>query len=374
MKNTNIFTTVFSFFMLSALPLAAQISITFSDINSYYTIGNVLTTQFDEDFDSDVFNTFMYNIGQTGGGNTWDFQSVELLGSEDQMVIAPGDAFNPEAFPDANFVTKIEFSDDEGSGSIFNFMHITNNQLSTLGSTGEFQSDDGDFQNIGTYSPTRPIYNFPISFEDDWSYTGTFTSQTIFGGMNLPATPSTVERSAVVDAFGTLILPNGKSAQAIRIREVSTISTEVVPGFPTSTTDVSFTFITKDGDILTIDAEETGMDIPSQGTIEGNLSWTSTNAASSVRDINAWGFQLNEIQPNPAQEQAQLQYYLPEAEQVKVLLFDQYGKLVRTLQQGQQVAGDHIFTFDVEELASGVYYTSLLARGGVITKKLLVQR
>ncbi|MEO0339428.1 MAG: T9SS type A sorting domain-containing protein, partial [Bacteroidota bacterium] len=146
------------------------------------------------------------------------------------------------------------------------------------------------------------------------------------------------------------------------------------PGFPTSTTDVTYTFISKDGEVLSIDTEETGMDIPTQGNVQGNLSWTSTNTASSVRNLNVLGFQLEEIQPNPVQDQAQVQYFLPEADQIKVLLFDQHGKLIRTLQNGKQLAGDHVLYFELDGLANGVYYTSLLAKGGVLTKRLVVQK
>ena len=110
------------------------------------------------------------------------------------------------------------------------------------------------------------------------------------------------------------------------------------------------------------------------GTVTGSLQWNSSSAVSSTRDLEASGFELAELAPNPVTQDTRISYTLPEAENIRISLFDIQGKLVKSLYNGRQASGLHQLPLAVDDLPSGQYYLSLIARGGVITKKVVVAK
>jgi hypothetical protein len=52
------------------------------------------------------------------------------------------------------------------------------------------------------------------------------------------------------------------------------------------------------------------------------------------------------VRPNPFTAQTEVRYRLPEAGSVTLRIYDAQGRLVRTLQEGQQSAGEHLIVWD----------------------------
>lgn len=63
--------------------------------------------------------------------------------------------------------------------------------------------------------------------------------------------------------------------------------------------------------------------------------------------------------PNPTEKSMNMEFELEQAGNIKIVLFDQNGKTVRNLYEGQQSAGMQQFSFDVSALKTGVYYFEL---------------
>ncbi|WP_022836825.1 T9SS type A sorting domain-containing protein [Salisaeta longa] len=76
--------------------------------------------------------------------------------------------------------------------------------------------------------------------------------------------------------------------------------------------------------------------------------------------------------PNPARSVATLEYTLPEARPVQLVVYDVLGREVVRLVDGQQTAGRHQVQPPVERLASGMYFVRLRAGDRLLTRKLVI--
>ncbi|WP_340106197.1 BspA family leucine-rich repeat surface protein [Rhodohalobacter sp. 8-1] len=83
-------------------------------------------------------------------------------------------------------------------------------------------------------------------------------------------------------------------------------------------------------------------------------------------------FSLNQNYPNPFNPTTQINFDLPEAGEVKVVIFDLTGRAVRTLVNRNLSAGSHQVMFDASQLSSGVYLYRLLAPGFTSTRKMML--
>lgn len=129
-----------------------------------------------------------------------------------------------------------------------------------------------------------------------------------------------------------------------------------------------------------------------------DLSWEewSDNTWHSFLDANNWGLDLDmfilaivdqnvgvneyyngikmtQNYPNPAVGSTTINYELQNASENVVLnVYDMTGKLVKSVDQGNQAAGAYSINLGVNELAAGDYIFSLSANGQNLTKKMTV--
>lgn len=76
--------------------------------------------------------------------------------------------------------------------------------------------------------------------------------------------------------------------------------------------------------------------------------------------------------PNPFNPTTTLHYYLPEAANVRLTIYNILGRKVRDLVDARQSAGNHSIQFNAEHLASGTYFYQLHAGATVKTGKLML--
>ncbi len=80
-----------------------------------------------------------------------------------------------------------------------------------------------------------------------------------------------------------------------------------------------------------------------------------------------------QIFPNPFVHQTSVEYYLPEAGTVSLLINDLRGRMVHQLQRGiKQKAGWHRLSLNLPQLESGIYLLVLQSDHALITEKLLL--
>jgi hypothetical protein len=78
--------------------------------------------------------------------------------------------------------------------------------------------------------------------------------------------------------------------------------------------------------------------------------------------------------PNPFRQQATVEYALPEAQEVRLVLYDVLGREVAVLENGRKDAGHHTVRLNADQLASGVYFGRLKAGNKQLTQKITVVR
>jgi len=83
-------------------------------------------------------------------------------------------------------------------------------------------------------------------------------------------------------------------------------------------------------------------------------------------------FFLFQNYPNPFNPTTVISYQLPANIFVTLRVYDELGRLVKTLREETQAVGTHSVTFDASSLSSGVYFYRLTAGNFFDTKKLLV--
>jgi flagellar hook assembly protein FlgD len=67
-------------------------------------------------------------------------------------------------------------------------------------------------------------------------------------------------------------------------------------------------------------------------------------------------------------------YSLPEAAQVKVVVYNTLGQVVAELVDRNQEAGHHVVTWDAGDMASGVYFYRIEANDFTATRRMVLMK
>jgi len=73
------------------------------------------------------------------------------------------------------------------------------------------------------------------------------------------------------------------------------------------------------------------------------------------------GYFLEQNYPNPYDEKTSIRFILPQEDQVKLTVFDSFGKIVKVLIDEELTAGEHTAVFEAAALPSGVYHYTIQA-------------
>jgi len=118
-------------------------------------------------------------------------------------------------------------------------------------------------------------------------------------------------------------------------------------------------------------------------TTDGGNSWIDLTPAVIISEIEEDEkgdkqlpnqFKLSQNYPNPFNPSTTIEFTLPKSEFVELKIFNILGKEVATLVSKNLNQGNHTYTFNKKNLASGVYYYQLVAGDYREVKKMILLR
>ena len=70
------------------------------------------------------------------------------------------------------------------------------------------------------------------------------------------------------------------------------------------------------------------------------------------------GYEINNIYPNPANDEVNIGFTLPEDEFIRISLINVEGKEIKTINSGYYAKGRNNIIINVKELSSGKYFVN----------------
>lgn len=115
----------------------------------------------------------------------------------------------------------------------------------------------------------------------------------------------------------------------------------------------------------------------------GNVNWLGEwsylyqegliTAIQEQVDLQEQDYQLNQNVPNPASGITRFSFYLPQTQQVSLMVNDVTGKeMVSLIGNKTLTAGDHTLELNVADLKPGIYFYTLRTAAGATTAKMVV--
>ena len=115
-----------------------------------------------------------------------------------------------------------------------------------------------------------------------------------------------------------------------------------------------------------------------------HLPYGGPQSGIEENDIQKWSFspfefKLSQNFPNPFRNQTTIKYSLPIKTDINLKVFDNTGRIVRTLFSGKQKPGVYIVTWNLNgvlksQLSNGVYFYRLEAGNYTATKKMILTK
>jgi hypothetical protein len=347
----------------------AQTTITADDISAQYAVGRVTTRYFD------TTSTAQVNIGDTGA-TSWDFSHLLRDSSLTTTAVQPSANQFPNEFPGATHAIKSALTLTLAFGG---------SQITASGTAYEGYKLDSYFVDFGikgsgllnnsipgtvvwTKVPPDTVYKLPVTKGTEWG-----SSDSAITIIDVPQFFGYHTRTAlyessnnIVDAYGSMALPDTTVHQALRIRKTSRTSGAV-----------SYTFVARDGAFVNVTAVNPASPINGTIAVKG-ISWGGaifnppTGIASSPNV--PLEFSLGQNYPNPFNPSTVIRYGLPQQSHVLLDVYNVIGQKVATLVNENQQAGFHEVHFNGTSLPSGLYFYRLTSGGFVQTLKMVLTK
>ncbi len=328
-----------------------QITIQESDLQQAFVAGAMLK------FRSDT--SHYVNVGKTGGPNVYDFSSLTfpdsttytLYPSSQVPQLAP--RFNPSSLvwgtsPQNISDSPVFFLSDTG------FIQL--GQVSVYPDSQEYRYD----------TPYQEFLHFPATYNLQWSTSpGGAGVDTAYVNNTAPRVTTGWNSAETyrIDGYGTLIV-HGNSYECLRVRNVE------VESF----TYQGFNYFTKSGLSFLVsstkDQNDTGLVKVTGITVIKNENVTLVSQVSVIPTT----FSLSQNYPNPFNPATVISYQLAVNSFVTVRVYDELGREVSRLVNGNQSAGSHSVRWDGANFSSGVYFYELNAGDFHDVKKMVLMK
>ncbi len=327
----------------------AQITITSDDL-----LGLIGTTQIIEYSDT---SAVAVNVGSAGENQMWDFTDVPIAYENPISVLAPEETPFAEYFPEANFVIFYDLSQDDTTFNLYSYANLSANRFHTVGQANVMSIPELIDTSFVTFDEDEnPM---PFSYGLKWDTIERDTME--FAGV---LTITIRESQYTIDAWGSVKIPAG-TFECLRMREDFKEKTVYIFNdmeLPSdSTSGISYSWLSKDN-LLVCDIVSTDGETNPEFTMASEFSRLKSQTTAVDEELNsavAESFILEQNYPNPFNPVTMISYSIAEADHVNLSVYDSAGRLVLTLVNGVQNAGQHSVQWNAAGLASGIYYYRL---------------
>lgn len=96
-------------------------------------------------------------------------------------------------------------------------------------------------------------------------------------------------------------------------------------------------------------------------------------SATGIENINSENLQVSQNIPNPFNDVSNIEFYLPQAENVSITIFNVLGEKIRD-EEIQSVKGINNYSLNAADFNSGVYFYNVSYLDQVVTKRFVVNK
>lgn len=320
--------------IITVSTLRSQTTIPISSFLGNGTLGDMITIY--------EVSGFTVDIG-TFGETSWDFSNIPDSDEMTCQFIDAAETDYSDFFEGSEVSTHLYRT--ESDLNIYGFLKVLEDRVLYYGEA----VSDRTGQTVIPLVPPREIV-FPLEYGMSWTYEG--TESYIDPGKN----DDTLIIQSKIESFGQVILPTGKIADALLVRDYQIRDF----GFGPDTTKVFF-LLTDQADVLIMflgwGAADTGE------IMIGTMMWFVNDASEAEEEVIVNEYRLAQNFPNPFNPTTTIEYAVPKGENVKLLVYDLIGNLVGTLVDDYKSPGIYNVNFDASNLSSGVYFAQLVSGG-----------
>jgi len=280
-----------------------------------------------------------FQPGAAGPNLSWDFSGIDRSQAQSLTfeIVPLMDAVGSNLFPNADFCWHLK------GFNFYNYYQANTDSMSLLGVVAAGNGQEIDF--LTTFSKPEDVIRFPLSFQDNYSYTSKFTAG-IPGSITFDGER---EGTVEVDGYGTISTPFGTYTNVLRVKivEQDNLSNAVETQYAWLESD-NFTPLMVYN--TSTDPEETPSLYYARPVIVNNTQNLTARASLEVKVLG-----------NPIEHQLNISIESKEilpAFLVQVITAD--GRIIHTHQQQSLSAKEERIEVPVHTLPAGLYFVRVV--------------
>ena len=293
---------------------------------------------------TNYFGSFEKSQKDISGSNVvWNYSLIEAEAVSTTRFMEYAAENMRIEFEGSNLVMEIP----AGSGN-YTYYTVTGSCLKYKG----FESSDRDCSAICYYNDDWTVFSFPLKFDDEFRDSFMATSELALSN-NVIRTVLKAEVRYHVDGSGTLITPFGKHENVLRIRQEISGS---VSSADSGSVDPSSRDDYKTTKYIWLSATTGGLtELCSTFDFINFFFQEPVQVTSSVSDSAIGNLFYAGIYPNPANTRLNIKLAEEPTEDILILVYDAFGKMVKAVQANAGSQFRHTISFPIDELVAGVY-------------------
>lgn len=303
-----------------------------------------------------ICDTTNISPGNSGANQTWNFTGLIRQDSARVTYLSPGSTPYSAQFPTSNIASN---SGDSG----YNYGTTSSGSYLLNGT----QSPDILIQYTDPQKEMQYPFTYGSSFTDNFSANYTVGTTQIF---------ETGTSNVSGDAWGTINLPDGSFANALRVKHLMITKDSTNSSLVIITTVTTYSWFVPGRKFRVFGIVNTA--VTYNGIPFGGVKFVNYNNNSTTIGIQNLSFEtpdrytLSQNYPNPFNPSTNLEFGISNLEFVSLKIFNTVGKEIVTLVNQKISPGTYKYIFDASGLTSGIYFYTLKAGDFTETKRMLL--